>query len=145
MSSGEEFTDYLASIARAEATEAARQESILRHQHWQQTTILGKLTSFIVSLSRSSFFENVADAFRDQQQGTSLNAIILFNVVRICLIFMAVLAVFVIGKVIQRIIGDEIVVEEVIEIVEEIPRSSLNKKERRSAKTKTKTKTKKED
>lgn len=136
-SNQDEFGDYLASLAKAEAQEAAHQESILRHQLWQETTILGRLTSLIQSFSKHPFFQAVTDAFRDQQQGQSLNAIILYNAVRIGLIFMAILTVFIIGKLIQKLIGDEIIIEQVIEIVEEIPKSKAQKKNRRGAKEKT--------
>ena len=133
MSSTDEFVDYFSSMAREKAMEEARREAVLRHEIWEQTTILGRVSKWTKDMSGNRFFEAVTDAFRDQKEGSSVNVIILFNIARISLIVMAIVSVMYIGRIIQTIIGEEIIVEEEIEIIEEIPIEK--KKNRRNAKT----------
>lgn len=133
MSDSSEFVDYVSSLKQKENIDAAREASKHAHEIWKTTTISGKLFSMVDSLRSHEFFALIVDAFRDQNEGNSPNAIFLYNIVRLVVIFMAFAVLHVIGRIIQTLIGAEYeVVEEIIIEEDEAPmkrRSKTNKED----------------
>lgn len=109
----DDFTDYMAALAAEQAESEALRSSIEAHELWRATTLTGRAVTFLTSLADTRFFEAVTAAVRDQEPGSSGQSILLLIVI------FGVLSVFLVAaKIVQRVLGGEIIVEEEV-IIEE--------------------------
>lgn len=114
-----EFLDYL-----QKAEEKTMHGS---HTEWQQTTILGRLTLFLLKLGNNSFIHAIADALKDQEGGDSKEARMIQLVANLGSLLIGIFALYAIGRIIQVFIGKEIVINQEVIIEEEIKMSDLVK------------------
>ena len=124
-----EFLDYL---QKAEEKTMAGS-----HTEWQQTTILGRLTLFLLKLGNNSFIHAIADALKDQEGGDSKEARMIQLVANLGSLLIGIFALYAVGRIIQVFIGKEIVINQEVIIEEEIKLSDLVKAKKEQDKKQT--------
>ena len=98
------------------------------HQMWRHTTFFGRLTQTVLDWAHNNeFFSAIADAFTDQQGGSSPYARTLSISMIMTIVIAGVLGLYAIGRVIQSIIGKEIIVEQKVIIETQVKLSDLLK------------------
>mmetsp|Transcript_15502 Transcript_15502/g.24138 ORF Transcript_15502/g.24138 Transcript_15502/m.24138 type:complete len:151 (-) Transcript_15502:2356-2808(-) len=125
-----DFEDFMQRQAAKEAAAARQEEMHANHELWRQTTWAGWLTTIILGLTELPFFQAISSALEDQKQGKSGAALLLTNFVRLSIIFAVILAFYVAGKILQKIIGEDIEVHEEVIITHEISRSQYEKEQK---------------
>ena len=116
--------------AAARAREAARDaqadaEMYAAHEEWLQTSWGGWAVRTLRSLADNSFFHAIADSLRNEDDGKDATAILITNGARLAVILAMILMALAIGKLLQMIIGEDIVVEQEVIVEEEVHRSEL--------------------
>ena len=115
-----EFFDY--------AERIQEQKLFGDHEKWQHSTLMGKLTIGVMNWARrSDFINSIINAFTDQEGGSSPNARVLSIGLTMSSVVIGVIATFAIGRIVQMIIGREIVVEQNVVIETQIKLSDLMK------------------
>lgn len=120
-----DFWDYLEKKEVVAANAARRDEMIAQHQDWLDTTWAGFATTKLLSLGSLPFITAISEALQDQEDGKSTSAMVVANFVRIAVVFAVILAVYIIGKIVQIIIGGDIEIIDEVVIIKEVPRSKV--------------------
>jgi hypothetical protein len=128
----EDFVGYMEDVAAAEAHNAEQEAMWERHMQWRESTVAGRAVTALKGLASrfKPFFDAVVESVQEEK---SVSMRLLGHLVRLATIFAVLIAIYVVGRILQNIIGEEIVVEEEIEVVEEITRSELEKEKREAA------------
>ena len=93
-----------------------------------EKTIISKITKGIIDLIGGTPFINaIVNSYSNQEAGNSPQARALSFFVMVISIFMIVVVCFAVGRVLQMIIGNEIVVEQEVIIIENVKVSELRK------------------
>lgn len=110
-----------------DVNEFQEQDMYSAHTEWQNNTILGRFTLFLIRLGDNSLTRFIIRSFQDQQGGDSPQARILSIFMNLGALLMALFVVYAIGHIIQILIGKEIVINQEIIIEEEVKLSDLKK------------------
>ena len=113
-----EFFDYV---------ERMEQEKLFRaHQEWQQNSFIGKLMGSLLSWAENNeFFGAIAKSFSDTDTDASPYARTAGICVTIGIVIVGVVFLYAIGRIIQVLIGKEIVVEQKVYVETQIKLSDL--------------------
>lgn len=96
------------------------------HEEWLHTSLLGRLTHTVLTYAKQSdLFNAVADSLEDQESGVSPNSRLLTVFMTMSIVAFGVIGVYAIGRLIQMIIGKEIVVEQKVIIETQVKWSDL--------------------
>mmetsp|Transcript_15495 Transcript_15495/g.18887 ORF Transcript_15495/g.18887 Transcript_15495/m.18887 type:complete len:156 (-) Transcript_15495:899-1366(-) len=99
------------------------------HDDWQETTIGGKIVKFLRTMGDNIVTKAIIDAFNDQNGGSSPYARTLSIFANISVLMVGLLFVYAVSRIIQVIIGKEIVVHQEIVIEERVKLSDLLKED----------------
>mmetsp|Transcript_1406 Transcript_1406/g.1926 ORF Transcript_1406/g.1926 Transcript_1406/m.1926 type:complete len:153 (+) Transcript_1406:253-711(+) len=125
-----DFKDFFSRQAANEAAAAQHQRRVAEQELWRQTTWAGWLTTKILSLTELPFFQSLAAALEDQKQGKSSAALLMTNFARLAVIFAVILSFYVFGKILQKLIGEDIEIHDEVIITHEVPRSQYEKEQK---------------
>jgi|AntRauTorckE5430_2_1112549.scaffolds.fasta_scaffold01640_6 hypothetical protein len=112
------------------------------HREWQESTIAGKFTLFLIKLGDNSFSRAIGNALSNQDGGDSSEARLLSLCANFGTVILGVIVAYAIGRIFQIFIGQEIVINQEVIIEEQVALSDLLKakaekdKKRRSAREK---------
>eukprot|EP00977_Amphora_coffeiformis_P029143 scaffold39012_cov191-Amphora_coffeaeformis.AAC.2 len=125
---GDDFSGYMEDLEQRRQNEAKYREQVHQHEIWRQTTWGGWLTRQLQALGNhfAPFFRALADAMA--AEGDSFSSMALVILIRVLLIGSCILAVYTISKVVNMIVGREIVIEEVIVVEEDEKEEEESKK-----------------
>mmetsp|Transcript_13162 Transcript_13162/g.23869 ORF Transcript_13162/g.23869 Transcript_13162/m.23869 type:complete len:159 (-) Transcript_13162:18-494(-) len=118
-----DFTDYMSSLADAERLEEMGRQRMEAHEVWKNSTWIGFTVQTLRWLGDNPFMQAIRSSLRDQQGGTSTSALIMKNIARMSIIVIGIVAFMALGKIAQQLVGGDIVMQEEVVIIEEIPRS----------------------
>jgi hypothetical protein len=115
---GADFAGYMEDLARAEAEQEATRELLKNHEIWRHTTLGGWAVRKMQALARNlePFLTKIAHAFRDTDSASS---VIVVNLIRFVAIFVLMFLIYFATQILQKIIGNELVVEEEVVILHE--------------------------
>lgn len=117
-----DFVDYVDSLQRSERIKAQEARGAEMREDWRRTTWAGALIATVERVGLAPFFESVGNSFEGGADvSTTYYATSLFA--RIASIAAGILGVYAIGRLMKMIMGDEIVVEQEIVIVEKITKA----------------------
>eukprot|EP00565_Helicotheca_tamesis_P009409 CAMPEP_0185737004 /NCGR_PEP_ID=MMETSP1171-20130828/29422_1 /TAXON_ID=374046 /ORGANISM="Helicotheca tamensis, Strain CCMP826" /LENGTH=155 /DNA_ID=CAMNT_0028407803 /DNA_START=128 /DNA_END=595 /DNA_ORIENTATION=- len=139
-----DFVDYMDYVKKAEDERAADEDMFRRHQEWLDTSWGGWFVRSSRYIAKNPFTDAVLRSLKHQDEANTVAAIVIKNFVRLSIIFGIISMVYILGKIGQMIIGDEIIVEEEVIVVEKVPKSQAGtqiigdkeKEKRRSARDK---------
>mmetsp|Transcript_15033 Transcript_15033/g.22155 ORF Transcript_15033/g.22155 Transcript_15033/m.22155 type:complete len:150 (-) Transcript_15033:60-509(-) len=126
-----DFVDYFDSMVKRQAEEEELNFQMEQHEIWKTTTLTGRLVSLVQNFGKSPFITALVDSFRNQEGGTSWNMILLRNVARLMILAFGIVTILSLSKIWQAVVGKEIVYEQEIVIVEEVPRSKALEDEKK--------------
>lgn len=112
--------------ARAHADAQADAEMYAAHEEWLQTSWGGWAVRTVRAFADNSFFHAIADSLNNQQDGKDATAILVTNGARLAVILAMILMTVAIGRIVQMIVGQDIVVEQEVIVEEEVRRSELD-------------------
>lgn len=115
---GADFAGYMEDMAKVEAGREATQELLQKHEIWRQTTWGGWAVRQMQSLAKKiePFFTQTAHLFNDTDSASSA---IIRNIIRFLAFIFLMVVIYVGSQILQKFIGDEIVVEEELVILHE--------------------------
>ncbi len=117
-----EFFDYVERMEDEKMFQA--------HQEWQQNSFFGKLVSSTLSWAQNNeFFGAIAKSFADPGSDVSPYARTAGICVTMGIVIVGVIALFAIGRIVQVVIGKEIVVEQKVFVETQIKLSDLMKED----------------
>jgi len=122
----EDFVDFLKDPNVADLEQQREQAMLDAHEEWRNTTWAGWIVKQLQELGRHllPFTRAVGEALRDDKHiGTRLLGLLL----RLSVIFVLVAGVMFAARIVQMVIGKDIVVEREVVILEEVPRSKAEK------------------
>eukprot|EP00543_Licmophora_paradoxa_P001643 CAMPEP_0202445296 /NCGR_PEP_ID=MMETSP1360-20130828/4139_1 /ASSEMBLY_ACC=CAM_ASM_000848 /TAXON_ID=515479 /ORGANISM="Licmophora paradoxa, Strain CCMP2313" /LENGTH=178 /DNA_ID=CAMNT_0049061499 /DNA_START=56 /DNA_END=592 /DNA_ORIENTATION=+ len=122
----EDFEGYMEEMKEIETEQAAQQLMIDRHEKWLNSTAGGWVIKNLMELGNHfrPFLIAVADSMKEER---GLSTRLLSHLLRISIVFVALAAIFIGARLIQMVIGEDIVIENEVVIIEEIPRSRAEK------------------
>lgn len=123
----DDFSDYAEGIQKQKALEALKLERLQEYEEWLNSTWSGGAVRLVQNLGNAPFIVALRESFADGKDSvmfriTSLLAKISFVVI----LFLAVRAL---AAIVQKVIGSEIVMEQVV-VVEKSIRSGSSKQHR---------------
>jgi len=122
-----EFENFMENLQKRQDEEAFMEEMMARHEIWRQTTLMGRIVMFMQYLARHQFVVSFVKVIEESQaDDKTLYGIFLINVGRIILIGMIFGFMYLMGYVIKLLIGEEIVIEERVVIIQEQTQSGKN-------------------
>lgn len=124
----DDFIDYLDSIKRKERVENNEALAAKQRKKWRETTWAGMLVATVERIGAAPFFEAIGNSFEEGETSTSFYLTSLLY--KIGLITSSIIFVYMIGWIMRMIMGEEIVVEQEVVIVEEVTRSQVEAEER---------------
>ena len=127
-----EFLDYVDSVKRKEQEKEDWERTLQLKKEWRETTYAGMLFAFVERSGMAKFFEAIADSLEGGEDRASFYAIKI--IYRVGIITSAIMFVFVVGYIFKMLLGDEIVIEQEVVIVEEITRSQYEAEQREKKK-----------
>ena len=133
----DDFQAYMETLAQKQAAENDYAEMISAHQQWLDKSWGGLFVRTTRKVSENKFIIALTDSLRDQENGASAPSRLLTNIARLLVVVMGVIAVFVIGKISQYVIGGDIVLEQEVLVIEEVRRSELKETENGQTKSTT--------
>jgi hypothetical protein len=115
---GADFAGYMEDLAKAEIEREANRELLKNHEIWRQTTLGGwavrKMQAFVRNIE--PFLAQIAHIFRDTDSASS---IIVLNLIRFVALLVMMFLIYFASQILQKLIGNEIVVEEEVVILHE--------------------------
>jgi len=97
------------------------------HREWQERTIVGKFTLFLIKIGDNSFSRAISNALSNQDGGDSSEARLLSVFANLGAVILGVVVAYAIGRILQIIIGQEIVINQEVIIEEQVSLSDLKK------------------
>uniref|UniRef100_A0A7S2RDJ7 Uncharacterized protein n=1 Tax=Eucampia antarctica TaxID=49252 RepID=A0A7S2RDJ7_9STRA len=92
---------------------------------WRETTIPGRMVSFVRFLVDNEFVHSVIESLRDKPGGESVSLRVLKMFAKLSIVLMMMASIHAFANVIQTLIGKELVVEQEVIIEHEVKRSEL--------------------
>ena len=118
-----DFLDYIDALQKEERIQQHEALAAQLRKQWRETTWAGALIATIERIGADRFFYAVGSSFEGGQDTASFWLTGLLY--KIGYIASAIFFVYVIGKVLKVVMGEEIVIEQEIVIVEEVTRSQV--------------------
>jgi len=105
-------------MARVEAERESTRELLQRHEEWRQTTWGGWAVRQMQSMARNiePTVSQISSTFGDNDSASSA---IIVNLIRFLALLVAMAGIYVIAQVVQKFVGNELVIEEEVVIVHE--------------------------
>lgn len=123
-----DFKGYMEALANKATKAAVHASQTQSHEEWLETSWGGYVVKTLRRVGDNKFIHALAEAFTDQEHGESTNAVLLRTFARMAIVIMAIFSFYVIGKLLEMLIGKEIVIEQDVIIIEEVRQSDLKKK-----------------
>mmetsp|Transcript_7216 Transcript_7216/g.15603 ORF Transcript_7216/g.15603 Transcript_7216/m.15603 type:complete len:140 (+) Transcript_7216:241-660(+) len=123
-----DFIDYIDSIKRKEKVEKTEALAAKQRKIWRETTWAGMLIASVEKIGAAPFFGAIGNSFKEGESSTSFYLASLLY--KIGIITSGILSVYIIGMVMKMVVGEEIVIEQEVVIVEEVTRSQVEAEER---------------
>lgn len=115
---GADFKGYMEDMAKVEAEREATRELLQRHEEWRQTTWAGFCVRQMQAIAKNiePTMAQIAQTFGNSD---SMSSVIIFNFLRFFVVMVAMVGIYGMAQLIQKFIGNEIIVEEEIVTVHE--------------------------
>jgi NADH:ubiquinone oxidoreductase subunit 5 (subunit L)/multisubunit Na+/H+ antiporter MnhA subunit len=127
-----EFLDYVDSVRRKEQEKEDWERILKSKQEWRETTYAGMLIALVERTGAAGFFEAIANSLEGGEDSVSFYAVKI--IYRIGIITSCIMFVYILGYIFKMLFGDELVIEQEVVIVEEIPRSQYEAEQREKKK-----------
>ncbi|CAJ1935711.1 unnamed protein product [Cylindrotheca closterium] len=115
---GEDFEGYMEGMARVESERESTRDLLERHEEWRQTTWAGwtvrQMQSFVRNIEPT--VSKIASTFGDSDSASSA---VMVNMIRFVALLVVLVTIYVVAQVVQKFVGNELVIEEEIVIVHE--------------------------
>lgn len=126
------FFDYLDRAKRKEEANEREAQAARHKEEWRRTTWAGMLIATVERTGIAPFFLALGNSFEGGEDSGSFKlASLVYKVgfISICILF-----VYVLGALMRMVLGEEIVVEQEVVIVEEVTKSQLKAEQRKAGK-----------
>mmetsp|Transcript_24427 Transcript_24427/g.58948 ORF Transcript_24427/g.58948 Transcript_24427/m.58948 type:complete len:157 (+) Transcript_24427:55-525(+) len=123
-----DFFDYLGSVKRRERAEENETRAARQRKEWRETTWAGMLIATVERIGAAPFFAAIGNSFEKGEDSASFYLTSLLY--KIGLISSSIISVYLLGWIMRMIMGEEILVEQEVVIVEEVTRSQVETEER---------------
>ena len=123
-----DFLDYIDTLQQKEERQNNEELAAKLRKEWRETTWAGAIIVAVEKIGASNFFAAIGNSFQEGEDATSFYVTkTLYKIGEIvaCIIF-----VYMVGRILRMIMGDEIVIEQEVVIVEEVTRSQVEAEER---------------
>ena len=130
--SADEFLDYVDNVKRKEEEKDALEEVMRWKQEWRKTTYAGMLMALVERMGAADFFESIGNSLEGGEDRAAYYAVKI--VYRIGMITASIMFVFLIGYLMKMFIGEELVIEQEVVIIEEVTRSQYEAEQREKEK-----------
>mmetsp|Transcript_46363 Transcript_46363/g.69034 ORF Transcript_46363/g.69034 Transcript_46363/m.69034 type:complete len:176 (-) Transcript_46363:175-702(-) len=121
-----DFAGYMEGLAEAEAAAQEEKEILNAHELWRNSTWAGWTVRQIQTVGEHfrPFFLAVGASMKEDK---GFSKRLLSHFLRISIVLAAIVTIYILAHILQMFIGKEIVINQEIVIVEEIPRSQAEK------------------
>lgn len=123
-----DFLNYVDSVKRKETLKENEALAAQLRQEWRETTWAGGLILLVEKAGLANFFLSIGESFEGGQDTTSFYLSSL--IYRIGTIVASILFVYAMGRIFNAVVGEEIVINQEIVIVEEVTRAQVEEEER---------------
>lgn len=130
--SAAEFLDYVDNVKRKEKEKEALEEVMRWKQEWRKTTYAGMLIALVERMGAADFFESIGNSLEGGDDRAAYYAVKI--IYRIGMITASIMFVFLLGYLMKMFIGEELVIEQEVVIVEEVTRSQYEAEQREKEK-----------
>jgi len=130
--SAAEFLDYVDNVKRKEKEKENLEEVMRWKQEWRKTTYAGMLIALVERTGAADFFESIGNSLEGGDDRAAYYAVKI--IYRVGMITASILFVFLLGKIMKMFIGEELVIEQEVVIVEEVTRSQYEAEQREKEK-----------
>ena len=130
--SAAEFLDYVDNVKRKEKEKDNLEEVMRWKQEWRKTTYAGMLIALVERTGAADFFESIGNSLEGGDDRAAYYAVKI--IYRVGMITASILFVFLLGKIMKMFIGEELVIEQEVVIVEEVTRSQYEAEQREKEK-----------
>ncbi|KAL7472619.1 hypothetical protein ACHAXS_014195 [Conticribra weissflogii] len=128
-----DFLDYIESLTKKEQREKNEARAARLRQEWRESTWAGATIAFVERIGAADFFAAVGNSFQGGDDSSSYYATKI--VYKVGTIVGYIFFVYLLGRLLKMITGEEIVIEQEIVIVEEVTKSQLQAEERERRET----------
>ncbi len=127
-----EFLDYVDNVKRKEKEKEALEEVMRWKQEWRKTTYAGMLMALVERMGAADFFESIGNSLEGGEDRAAYYAVKI--IYRIGMITASIMFVFLLGYLMKMFIGEELVIEQEVVIIEEVTRSQYEAEQREKEK-----------
>jgi len=124
-----DFLDYIETLTKKDKREKHAARAARLRQEWRETTWAGATIAFVERIGAADFFAAVGNSFHEGDDSSSYYATKI--VYKIGTIMGYIFFVYLLGRLLKMITGEEIVIEQEIVVVEEVTKSQLEAEERK--------------
>ena len=130
--SAAEFLDYVDNAKRKKEEKESLEEVMRWKQEWRKTTYAGMLIALVERMGAADFFESIGNSLEGGDDRAAYYAVKI--IYRIGMITASIMFVFLLGYLMKMFIGEELVIEQEVVIVEEVTRSQYEAEQREKEK-----------
>ena len=130
--SAAEFLDYVDNVKRKKEEKEALEEVMRWKQEWRKTTYAGMLIALVERMGAADFFESIGNSLEGGDDRAAYYAVKI--IYRIGMITASIMFVFFLGYLMKMFIGEELVIEQEVVIIEEVTRSQYEAEQREKEK-----------
>ena len=131
-SAAAEFLDYVDNVKLKEEEKESLEEVMRWKQEWRKTTYAGMLIALVERMGAADFFESIGNSLEGGEDRAAYYAVKI--IYRIGMITASIMFVFLLGYLMKMFIGEELVIEQEVVIVEEVTRSQYEAEQREKEK-----------